>query len=166
MKPKLKQGDFAHTHSDEMVGFLINRIQKRKAVDDESKYNHSLLILNGKGDTFEALTKIDHYNLERYKGQNIVIYRYKKMTPELFRKGWDSIKQFDGKGYPYWRLFMHLAGLAKFVHWDRPVCSELVSKFMYACDLRKNWWGVNPDNLDDCMRDHKDYIKVYEGIWE
>jgi hypothetical protein len=162
---KLKPGDIGLTHSDEAIGFLINPAQKTKAVDNASKYNHALLIINNKGDTFEALNKLDHYNLERYKGQQIAIYRHKHMTRELFEYGYASIIKYDGKTYPYLRLFLHLFGAAKYIHWDMPVCSELVSKFLFACGLRQNWWGVNPDNLHDWMKDHKDFTLVYEGGW-
>lgn len=152
--------------SDSWLAGAINWCQKVKAVDNESHYNHAGLITDRTGTTFEALSKIGYGKLNRYKGCKVIVAKHKNMTDGLFDQGFAPLKSLDGSLYPAPRLVLHLLGLAKFVHWKYPVCSELVAKFEFECNLRKNWWGINPDNLVDEWRISKYYDVIFEGEWK
>jgi hypothetical protein len=161
---KLERGMAFAVCSGSSLARAINTVQKIKSIDNESTYNHAGLIIDTTGGTFEALLTIRRANLSAYKGCNVIIVRHKDMTDELFSKGWSEIERLEGTLYPVPRLFLHLVGLAKFIHWRYPVCSELYAKFECACELRRNWWGINPDNLVDEWRISKYYDVIHEGI--
>jgi len=152
------------SHSD--LAHCINFMQKVKAVDNESTYNHAGIIVDEKGITFEALMKIKYSTLDQYKGRQIIIVCHKEMGPRRFALAWPEIQKLNGKIYPFPRLLLHAVGLAKYVHWKYPVCSELVAKFEFEAGIRKQWWGINPDNLVDEWHISKYYEIVFEGIWE
>ncbi len=88
------------------------------------------------------------------------------MSREMFIQAWPEISKLNGKIYPYPRLFLHAIGLAKFILWKYPVCSELVAKFEFECGIRMNLWGINPDNLADEWRISKYYDVIFEGEWK
>lgn len=153
-------------NSGSALAKAINCVQKIKAVDNESCCNHAGIIVGAQGRTFEALWKIGYSDLGAYKGCEIIIVRHTMMSERKFTEAWPEISKLDGKIYPALRLPLHLFGLAKFIHWKYPVCSELVAKFEVECGLRKNWWGINPDHLADEWRISKHYEVIFEGIWE
>lgn len=144
----------------------INGFQRFKSLDCESAYNHAGIITSEKGRTFEALWKIQYGDLDAYKGCDILVVCHKMMSEKRFTMAWPEIGKLNGKLYPVPRLFLHAVGMAKFIHWKFPVCSELVGKFEFECGLRNNWWGINPDNLADEWRISKYYDIVYEGVWK
>jgi hypothetical protein len=150
--------------SDSWLAGAINACQRIRAVDDESTYNHAGLITDNIGTTFEALSKIGYSKLGGYTGCRVIIAQHVKMTGLRFEDAFSRIKHLDGCIYPFPRLFLHLLGLAKYVHWRYPVCSELVGKFEFEAGLRKNWWGINPDNLADEWKISRYYDIVYEGV--
>jgi len=91
------------------------------------------------------------------------------MNVENFRKGWDAVKGENGKIYPYWRLLLHLIGLARWIHLGSDtVCSELAEKFLinagYTMGLaKKNWWGLTPQELVDEWNISKYINIIFEG---
>lgn len=151
--------------SDGWLAWAINVCQAAKATDNESTYNHAGLITSQDGTTFEALGRIRYGNLAGYKGRKIIVVWHKEMTEARFNDGFKAIKTLEGAIYPAPRLALHLIGLAKFVHWRYPVCSELVAKFEFDAGLRRNWWGINPDNLADEWKISRHYDVVFEGEW-
>jgi hypothetical protein len=138
-------------------------VEKWKSLDCEAVYNHAGIVTSEQGDTFESLKKIDHYKLSDYRGCQILIFRRIEMTDDLFQKGYDSVKKYDGTVYPFWRMPLFLLGIAK---WFKlyPVCSELVMQFECGCGLRKKWAGYNPDNISDEVHISKFYQIKFEGI--
>jgi hypothetical protein len=162
----LRPGMVFAVNSKSLLARAINWCQKVKATDNDSCYNHAGIIVNGEGQTFEALTKIGYSGLYKHKGKEIIVAMHKQMTDKRFNKAWPEISKLNGKMYPFPRLALHLVGLAKFIHWKFPVCSELVAKFEFECGLRKQWWGVNPDNLADEWDISKHYDVIYKGVWE
>jgi hypothetical protein len=164
-KINLSSGMEFAVNSGSNLAKAINCAQKIKALDDESSHNHAGIIVCNKGRTFEALWKIGFSDLDEYKGCNMIIVCHKLMSQRTFDDAFSRIVTFNGKLYPVPRLFLHMVGLAKFVHWKYPVCSELVAKFDYECGFRRNWWGINPDNLVDEWRISKHYEIIFEGIW-
>lgn len=153
-------------NSGSSLARAINLCQKFKATDNESIYNHAGIIVSSKGRTFEALWKLRYADLDDYKGCRMIIVCHKLMSERKFTEVWPEIAKFDGSTYPFLRLPLHAVGLAKFIHWKYPVCSELTSKFEVECGFRRNWWGINPDNLADEWRISKHYDIIFEGIWE
>ena len=162
----LQQGDEFASRNPQSLGLIINTFQKIQSVDNESDYTHTGVIISATGQTFEARNSLDKYHLNDYKGQKVLIARYNQMSPDLYMKGWIAISQYMGKTYPYFRLILHALRLAKYVHWETPVCSELTSKFEVAIGARHNWWGVNPDNLVDVWKDSRRFNIIFEGVWE
>lgn len=163
---KLASGMEFAVNSGSKLARAINCVQKIKAVDNESVYNHAGILVGEKGRTFEALWKIQFSDLDQYKGCELIIVCHKLMSQRVFDDAFPQIVKLNGKIYPAQRLFLHMVGLAKFIHWKYPVCSELVAKFDYECGFRRNWWGINPDNLVDEWRISKHYEVIFEGIWE
>jgi hypothetical protein len=135
------------------------------STDGECTYNHAGFFIDGEMHTFESLNKIIQSKFEKYKGCQVMIVRHNKMTPQKFKKGWDSVKHLDGVIYPWWRLGLHLFHLARFFNRSGiPVCSELVGMFENGAGLRKTFWGLTPDNLADEWRISKHYDVIYEGV--
>lgn len=162
---KLQPGDVFVVRGDTSISYLIRVAGKFWSTDGECTYNHAGLILDPEGNTFESLSRIDHYKLMAYMGKQIMIVRHKGMTPDRFVMGWDKIKHLDGVIYPWWRLGLHLFHLARFFNRSGiPVCSELVGMFENGAKLRNVFWGLTPDNLADQWRESKYYDVIYEGV--
>ena len=164
---KLKAGDCFVVRGDTSLSYLIRVFGNFWSSDGECTFNHAGIILDREGNTFESLNRIGIYNLEIYKGKQILIVRHKKMTSARFLDGFASVNHLNGVIYPWWRLALHLFHLARFFNRSGiPVCSELVGMFENGAGLRKVFWGLTPDNLADEWRISKHYEIVYEGVWE
>jgi hypothetical protein len=162
----LQAGDEFVVKGNANISYLIRIAGRFWATDGECTYTHAGIITDEKGNTFESLSRIDHYNLEQYRGCQILIVRHKEMTRNKDFDGWKAIKHLDGKVYPYWRLGLHLLHLARFLNRSGiPVCSELVGMFENGAGLRKIFWGLTPDNLADEWKISKYYDIIYEGIY-
>lgn len=180
MNAVLNTGDIFSVEPDKndslfyrFIGWGINLVQGVHDQNDadpsqKSTESHCGIILNPAGDTFESKAMLGRYNLNDYKGRYIRIYRNVNMTIHRFDSGWQAVKVHDGQIYPLhrWALFL-LPGLAKhFAPLPKPVCSELVCKFLRYAGLRpKGFWGVDVDELFDEIRLTSEWILVYEGIW-
>ena len=157
----VREGDLFLVNSESCLAGAICLVEKIKSLDNSATYNHAGIILDSKGTTLEALWRIDHADLNAYKGRKILIVRHCGMNNDRFTKGIESVMKYHGKLYPVFRLFLHLVGLAKYIHWTYPVCSELVGRFLYGAGLFKSTgWGWNPDNLADFFIDNKAYDTV------
>lgn len=173
---RLLPGDEFVTKNPMALGVAINIVQKATSVDNESTYTHAGIITEADGTTLESLWTVNSQNIwEAYSGEKVLIARNINMTPAVFAAGFAKIKKHIGQWYPVPRLFLHLLHIAKWVHWDHVVCSELVAKFETGCatflaDADKtsgflhNWYGVNPDDLTDRWRLGRYYDIVFEGI--
>ena len=166
MKIQLQKGDCFVVKTDGVVSGPIREIETLQDLDgQEAVYNHAGIVVDSNGTTFESLGKIDHYKIDDYRGEQILVFRRVEMTDELFNKGWDGIKDLDGKIYPAWRMILFMLRIAKWFTRDFPVCSELVFKFEFSSGLRKAWAGYTPDNIADEVHISKYYNIKYEGIW-
>jgi hypothetical protein len=169
-KIKLKPGDFFATQNPQGLGVAICLAQCLKSQDGRAEYGHTGVIITEGGLTFEALWKVKMQNLfEAYKGQKVLIARWKGMNQETFQKGYDSIKNELGRIYPIHRLILHALGLARWIHFlGVKVCSEITKCFFVnagACTLAgKSYYGVTPDNIVDEIRISKHFDIMYEGI--
>jgi hypothetical protein len=176
-RPILCSGDEFATKNPMAIGWAINFVQRMKAVDDESTYTHTGIITHPDGDTLEALWTVKSQNLwDAYRGEKVLIVRNLGMTLPIYVAGFCKIREHIGQWYPVLRLLLHLIGAAKWIHWDRVVCSELTAKFEAGCaeylgpdraaGFMRNHYGVNPDNLVDRWKISRYYQTVFEGIVE
>ena len=176
-RPILHPGDEFATKNPMALGAMINLAQQVKAVDNESEYTHTGIILDTAGTTLEALWTIKSQNIwDAYRREKVLIVRNFAMTPEVYCAGVVKVREHIGQWYPVHRLLLHLLGAAKWIHWGRVVCSELTAKFEagcaeflgpdYAAGFLRNWYGVNPDNLVDRWRISRFYETVFEGVVE
>jgi len=174
-RPILCPGDEFATKNPMALGAVINFVQAAKSVDNESEYSHTGIILDPFGATLEALWTVESQNLwEAYAGDKILIVRNINMNPDVYAAGVMKIRKHIGQWYPAHRLLFHFLGLAKWVHWDRIVCSELTAKFEVGCaefmgpdrtsGFMRNYYGVNPDNLVDRWKLSRYFNIVFEGL--
>lgn len=177
MRPALLPGDEFATRNPMALGAAINIVQRAKSIDNESLYTHAGIITTSAGRTLESLWTVSHQNLwDAYRGQKALIVRNVNMTPEVYLAGYAKIKKHIGQWYPFPRLILHMLHMAKWVHWNRVVCSELVAKFESGCagflagrnvennGFLLNWYGINPDDLSDRWCISRYYNIVFEGI--
>ena len=186
-RPIIFPGDEFAAKNPMSMGKVINFIQRAKSVDNQSDYTHTGIITGANGATLESLWTVKSQNLwDAYKGQKILIVRNIFMTPAVYAAGYARIKKHIGQWYPFPRLILHVLHVAKWVHWDRLVCSEFTAKFEAGCaefldsvvsdqpadgrvknsGFMRNWYGVNPDDLTDRWRISRYYETVFEGVAE
>jgi hypothetical protein len=166
----LMPGDGAATKALTTLGSAIRKVEAIKSVSEIADYNHALIIQDSTGKTLESLWHIEEQNIfEYYKGSQMIIWRWKGMTPELYQKGIAAVMPFKGDLYPWYRLFWHLLGIAPFVHLRNvPVCSELYEQFILTCGAvmteGKNWWGTTPQEIVNEVRISKYFDVIFEGV--
>lgn len=172
-RPILCPGDEFATRNPTILGGAIRFCQKVKAADNEAEYNHTGIITDPYGATLEALWTIKAQNIWKdYAGEKVLIVRNVNMTLPVYVAGFNKIRKHIGQWYPVPRLLLHLIGAAKWIHWDRVVCSELTAKFETGCaeslkreaGFMRNHYGVNPDDLVDRWKISRYYQTVFEGI--
>jgi hypothetical protein len=172
--PTLCPGDEFATRNSTALGEMILIRQKIGAADDAADYGHTGIITDAAGSTLEALWTVKSQNVwDAYRDERILIVRNINMTSEVYAAGLAKIKRHIGQWYPFHRLILHLLGVAKWIHWDRIVCSELTAKFEVGCaeflgedktsGFMRNYYGVNPDDLVDRWKISRYYTTVFEG---
>lgn len=180
MNPSVKPGDvFTVVASGTEKGLNIftrilrlgiNSVQKLWSSDSKSDTPHTGFITDLNGGTFESLERISRGNLFRdYKGAHIRVYRNEYMSSVRYVIGWAGVKHHENQIYPGWRFLWHLfPPLARWIHViDIPVCSELVSKFLYYAGLRhKGYMGTNVDTLSDELEHYRVWTKIFDGVIE
>lgn len=165
----LKQGDVFASANPQGLGKAICLAQQLQSPDGKAEYSHTGIIIDDSGTTFEALWTVKRQNLfDAYKGDKILVARWRGMTPEAFKAGFASVADQEGRIYPFHRLLFHALGLAGFVHiLGRKVCSEITDCFQYHAGVTtlrgENYYGVTPDELVDEWRISKYFDIVYEG---
>ena len=173
-KPELRPGDEFAAISPTTLGRLINIFQKAKSVDDDAEYTHTGIITDSLGTTLESLWTVSQRNVwKAFAGKRILIVRNVNMSAPMYAAGFEKIRKHIGQWYPVHRLVLHALGLAKWIHWDRVVCSELTAKFETGCaeflgpdrsaGFMRNHYGVNVDDLVDRWRISRYFTVVFEG---
>jgi hypothetical protein len=152
------------------LGKAINFVQKLKSVDNESTYGHAGIILSPQGETFESLWTIRKNHLDEYNGCKVLIGRAIWPSQDDQNKAIAKvISDHEGMRYPWWRLPLHMIGLAKFISVGIfPVCSELTVKKEIESGVTawgSRWAGKNPDHVADAIRRWDAYEPIFEGIW-
>jgi hypothetical protein len=163
-----QSGDIFLAQSKTLLDPVINWVQHFWAKDDESVYGHAGLILDEAGNTFDALWSVGSTCFyERYKGCRVLVARYTELTPEKLQTGLSRVLNHDGEWFPIYRLPLAALHIAKFIHWNNVVCSELVAKFLNAIGTRHHhWFGTNVDDLHEELVNYKQYKIVFEGVME
>jgi hypothetical protein len=164
----LRPGDRFVVKTKGFVANAIISIEHIISPDHEADMNHGGIIIDKEGNTFEALSKIDHYNIKQYIGCPMVISHNKFMTDERFLRGYKSILQYDGQKYPWWRLVLFILGLADDLHRiNRPVCTELLRMFDNGSSIWLNEpWGTSPDNVHDQWNCDINEEIIFDGIFD
>lgn len=169
-RPDVEAGDIFLSYSNAFVSKGIKYIQEWQAKDDEASYSHAGIILDSAGNTFESLSTVTSNCLfKKYAKSKVAIYRptrwNDKVRERKIQEGISRVLKHDGDQYPYRRLFFHAIGLAKHIHWmNQLVCSELVAKYLYYAGMRhRHYFGTNPDDLHDELKDSKYFELTYEG---
>ena len=166
---ELQPGDYFCVKGSGFISGAINFFQKIYAKDNESIYSHAGLILDSDGTTMEAIpsgTLGTQNFFEAYKGNKVLIVRYDKLTPELHEKAIAALREeFEGEGYPYYRIFLHMIPVfAKFHFLGRGVCSEVVNYYRWQVGARhEHWAGSNPDTCADEGIRWKDHSVIFQG---
>jgi len=119
--------------------------------------------------TFESQWRVESNNIyETYGGREMIVGRFKGMTPEKFWRGWDAVKPLTGKKYPILRLVMFLLfpHLTKFF-WPSKllspfgfcacVCSEVTAKFIKYAEIYgfDQYRGLMPAHLSTRILNYK-----------
>ena len=164
---QLKKGDiFVTRFQSGLLGKGISWFERFWASDDEAKFSHAGFLIDPKGETFEALTKIKRWHLAHYNNASVRVGRHVKMDDNLFECGWLNVKSEEGDTYPYWRLLLHMfPPLARRVATGEfMVCSELTAKFLMESVGFPQWKGVNPDYLADAILRWDIFDVVADGV--
>lgn len=158
---------------DSIIEQLISLFEER-SIEALPRYVHSGIILNGRGKTLEALWHVRENNLASYEGQQIMIARVRGgLSQERFSSAFQRIvAEHYGERYPINRLFLHAAGLAKVIHFQKVVCSELAAEFLkYALvgdglfEL-DHYFGWTPADLAEIFYRWIGIFKIiYRGKW-
>lgn len=169
---ELKPGDFFAVKGSGFISWAINFFQQIWARDNKSEYSHVGLILDSGGTTMEAIPSgtLGSQNLfEAYKGCEVLIARYDKLTPKLHEAALEALREeFEGEGYPFYRLLLHIfPPLAKLHFMGRAVCSEVVNYYRWKLGSRhRHWAGSNPDTCVDEWIRWKDHTVAFQGAIE
>ena len=166
---ELRPGDFFCVENPAFLGRAILLIERFWAKDNEARFSHAGIVIDTAGGTIEALWRIRPGRIDQYAGKNIIVGRWKPMTPERFQKGLDSVQDDIGRFYPFWRLPLFLIpGAAKWISIGKfTVCSELVCKFLLGAGFREvgGWKGQEPDDVADMIERWRSVELVFQGIW-
>lgn len=164
---ELQPGDLFGVYSDTLLAYGINIVQWLWSTDCDAKYNHTGIIQDATGKTFEALWTIREGNLFKdYEGCQVIIARYTGCDLEKKIEELKNLKGYHlGQWYPWWRIFMHIVPpLAKINVFKRPVCSEATARYEYFLKARhEHWAGTKPDTLVDEWNRWRDFTIMFEG---
>lgn len=170
MVPHLLPGDVFGVRSPGVLGKGIRFVEWVQSPDWEATYNHSGIILDEQGRTFEALWRIREASLKEYEGRQVIIARYLGRTERRVEMALAAIRaKYAGRGYPFWRIGLYLIPyMAKFASTGKyGVCSEVTAEYLYFLGARhKHWPGANPDMLADEWRRWQVYEVIFEGRLE
>jgi hypothetical protein len=159
-------GDVFLVEANPLMSPVTNFFQRWWSKDDTSVFGHSGIIIDDKGSTFEARWKVESNSLfKKYGGKNILIVRIAKFDPYRFLDAMSSLEPHRGEWFPFMRMVLHALRIAKFIHWSKLVCSELVAKYLFYMGTRHHhYFGANVDDLEEELRNWKDYSIVFDGI--
>jgi hypothetical protein len=163
---QLKPGDIFLGESPWALGRIINSVQAFWSKDGSAKYAHAGLIISHDGATLEALWKVRSRNVfDAYSGRKILIGRNKTLDLADHWRGLGNIHDKKGDLYPLHRLlfflFPPLAREMNLFGWT--VCSELVGQYLYYAGKLDYWSGLNPDDLEEVIRNWKNWQVIFEG---
>ncbi len=158
-------GDIFLSANPMALGKAINVVQRVWSKDSKSLYSHGGIIVDLAGTTFEALWTVKNQRLwADYRGEDILVARHEAMNPKTFARAYKWIQGLHGGDwYPFYRLVFHLIPPLAKLSVGRVVCTELIAKFLYRCELMRYYNGVNPDNIHDMVCDWNCWDIVFQG---
>jgi hypothetical protein len=169
----IQRGDVFVVRSPGVLPAVIRWTEVLWSADNVAEYNHAGIVIADDLTTLEARWKVKEWNLSKYAGREIAIYRPTKTLAAvpITSGNIDSAiylieENHKGQFYPVHRLFLHLIRpLAKFSYKGRfLVCSELVAKYLHLLGARgKLFAGTNPDMLADEWKHWRYFNLVYKG---
>lgn len=150
-------GDCFSVRTGGPLGYGIRFAEWVWSEDGEATYNHSGILKNVYGTTFEAWYTVKERHLKDHVGKQIILARFETCSHEIRKLAFSMVRaRHRGQWYPVWRIPFHLIPpLAKWISWKGRflVCSELVAEYLYLCNLRHfQYPGTNPDTLADEWR--------------
>ena len=171
LSSKFRRGDVFLSSNPMALGKMINRVSEMYSVDRDSTFSHAGFFVDNANILEASYTVSESQFLDKYEHDLVLVGRHSGMTDDGFSKGMGKIKEHIGQWYPFHRLFLHMFNLAQFVHWNKVVCSELVSKFLFGAGLRDyKYYGVTPDHICDeierslnCDRSGPQYEIIFKG---
>lgn len=175
-KPRLQAGDVFCVTTAGPLSIVIRAIERFWAEDDKAEFGHTGIITGEDGASFEALTRVRHSTIDRYKGKHVLVARPMRsidgaviMRAKKIKAMKQLASEYAGKWYPFWRLLLHMIpALAKYISYDGRflICSELTAKYENYIGTRQGpYTGVNPDDLGDGWRSDKNYIIIHDDTW-
>lgn len=160
-----RAGDIFCVGTDNIFGKLIRVWTRIWSFDDKVNHNHSGIIINSNGDTFEALASgIKIGNISKYKNNTLLVARLKNTPPGQIERAIKITRsKYDGKVYPRWRIpLFFVPFLAKYIStgiWY--VCSEVTAFFIFMLGKwPRKVAGSNPDHIADYIRENTDDFEI------
>ncbi len=174
MKLTLQVGDVFAVNSGSPISQLINKVSGFNSADGVSTFNHAGIITDDGVipatdilQTFEALRKLDLYDLQKYRGREIIIARPNAELSVRRHAILRLIQKHRGQSYPWWRIPLHLyPPLARKLSYKGKylVCSELVAKYELYLGIRNlDFTGTTPDKLAEEWEHWRDFEVIYQG---
>jgi hypothetical protein len=162
-------GDVFAVRSRHVFAKAINAVQMFWAKDSHAEYNHTGVIMDQAGNTFEANLRYESGNI--YKDYSDVKLKVARPTSEPIvsvNTGLaDLLCRYRLKPfYPFWRLPLFIIPpLAKISLFSWDVCSESTAWYLNHCGHRPlPWSGINPDTLADEWRYWRNFEIIFEGV--
>lgn len=163
----LRPGDIILFAGRSFRAKLVNFFQSLYAKRGVSSYNHAAVVASGDGDILHATRwRIKHTSLKRrYRNSQVMVVRWRGMTPERFHSGLTEVKAMLGRPFAFWRQLLHAIRLGGLFYSKYVVCSELVAKFLIAAGAwPRHWAGVNVNDLyEEFMENSTQYQVVFQG---
>lgn len=156
---QIQKGDVILFTAYHWWGHLIAFFQSLYNKDHAAHHDHAALGI-GDNQIFHTTFTFTQKTTRKFSSQAVIL-RPLGMTENKFTAGWKLVADQEGRFYPYWRLFLHMIRLAKYIYWRSMGCSELVAAFLHGAGYWPDThWGVDPDDLWDYARAHPDLFDI------
>lgn len=165
----LNSGDFCLSHSDKALAKIITGDESLKVACDPY-WNHSFFITDSRGATFDTVfPKVRQGNLyEDYQGQYVRIARWAGMNDIAFQFGFDLVRGKLGQLYPWWKLLLIAAGIARLLPVKSPdVCSENEAEMLFGATGMAEFSNPNawtPGHLAVVFKRWQGFSILFEGV--
>lgn len=168
MEDRAKPGDVLFTTlPGSTLSEAIIRAERRLSPDKQAHCSHVAQFSFQPAILLDTRWKFQLTPFKHYQGRPYAIYR-PLCNPAFMKEALRRTKEELGASYPYWRLPLHLLGLADNIHWDNLVCSERVCRTLHwafrqhgVFDFEK-YYGKTPDWLYDYVVSHPQHFQFFK----